>query len=127
MGSDANIDELHIYLHEIADTPFKWGRHDCFLFTNTAFKKMYGEGWADDWAHRYLGGNRLPFKRSILQSEYGFETFEEAVDSKLTELKTFHLEALWSQLQTGFQEVGMLGSSWELQLVQARRFFLQKV
>tara|TARA_R110000796_G_scaffold77832_1_gene174010 strand:+ start:515 stop:946 length:432 start_codon:yes stop_codon:yes gene_type:complete len=87
MGSDANIDELHIYLHEIADTPFKWGRHDCFLFTNTAFKKMYGEGWADDWAHRYLGSNRLPFKRSILQSEYGFETFEEAVDTKLTRVE----------------------------------------
>jgi hypothetical protein len=83
MGSDASISALNTYLREIADMPFKWGEHDCFIFTNTAFYRMYGEGWADDWARRYLGGDRMPFKRTILQSEYGFETFEDAVDTRL--------------------------------------------
>jgi len=83
MGSELNIVALNAYLREIADIPFKWGVHDCFIFTNTAFQKMYNEGWADDWARRYLGGDKLPFKRTILQSEYGFETFEDAVDTRL--------------------------------------------
>jgi len=83
MGSDASINALHTYLREVADEPFKWGVHDCFTFTNTAFRRMHGEGWADDWANRYLNGDKLPFKRTILQSEYGFETFEDAVDTKL--------------------------------------------
>jgi hypothetical protein len=83
MGSELSISALHTYLREIADMPFKWGEHDCFIFTNTAFRRMYGEGWADDWANRYLAGDRMPFKRAILQSEYGFETFEDAVDTRL--------------------------------------------
>jgi hypothetical protein len=39
------ISELHAYLREVAETPFKWGEHDCFIFTNNAFRRMYGVGW----------------------------------------------------------------------------------
>lgn len=70
-------------MREIANTPFKWGQHDCFTFTNTAFEKMHGKGWADDWLNSYMSNDGYPLKKTSLQSRFGFDTFEEAVDTKL--------------------------------------------
>jgi hypothetical protein len=81
------MEELHKYLREVSSVPFQWGVHDCLIFTNTAFQKMHGKGWADDWADRYLVQGRVPKKRHLLQKEYGFNTFEEAVDTRLTRVK----------------------------------------
>lgn len=76
MGPQARLNE---YLSEIADKPFRLGRHDCLTFTNEAWRRMYGRGWADDWVGRYLSA-RSP---DDLRLEYGFDTVEQAIDSKL--------------------------------------------
>lgn len=70
---------LNNYLQEIADKPFRLGRHDCLTFTNEAWRRMYGYGWADDWLGRYMSA-RSP---DDLRQEYGFNTFIEAIDSRL--------------------------------------------
>lgn len=66
----------------MADTPFRWGEHDCLTFTNAAWREMHGHGWADDWLGRYMDGDRA-FTRRELQEEFGFDTFTQAVDSRL--------------------------------------------
>lgn len=81
-----SVDNLPDYLKSVSDVPFKWGEHDCLIFTNDAWKEMYGYGWADDWLGRYMA-NGQPMKRKQLQEEFGFETFTKAVDSKLTRIE----------------------------------------
>lgn len=67
------------------DTEFKWGENDCLTFSNNAFHAMYGEGWCDDWLGRYMNG-KSPIKNDQLKTEFGFETLEEGVSSKLTKI-----------------------------------------
>jgi hypothetical protein len=83
MGTERVIKQLNAYLREVANVPFKWGEHDCFIFTNTAFHRMYGQGWADEWLDNYLGGDGYPLKKTKLQEKFGFNTFEEAADTRL--------------------------------------------
>ena len=49
--------ELNSYLDKMIDIPFEWGVHDCFTFTNGAFRAMYGVGYADDWEGLYMQSN----------------------------------------------------------------------
>jgi len=74
---------LNDYLKEVADKPFKWGEHDCLTFTNEAWRRMYGRGWADDWLGRYMRPNGSPMRRQELQSEYGYWDFGRAVNDRL--------------------------------------------
>lgn len=76
MGPQASLNQ---YLREIADKPFRLGRHDCLTFTNEAWRRMYGHGWADDWEGRYLRARGT----KDLQAEYGHETIEAAVSARL--------------------------------------------
>jgi hypothetical protein len=80
---DSAISKLPAYLKAVKDVPFKWGEHDCLIFTNNAWKAMHGHGWADDWLGRYMDGTR-PLSRKELQEEYGYKTFVAAVDARLT-------------------------------------------
>ena len=79
--------QLNAYLKSVADLPFKWGQNDCLTFTNGAWQAMHGQGWADDWIGRYMKrtsyGNRL-MRKDELRVEFGFLTFAEAVDQRLT-------------------------------------------
>jgi hypothetical protein len=77
MGSHTS---LNAYLREVADKPFRLGRHDCLTFTNEAWRRMYGHGWADDWQGRYLRARN----EHDLQVEFGFDTLDRAVDARLT-------------------------------------------
>jgi hypothetical protein len=79
---DFSPSELPDYLKSVRDIPFKWGEHDCLIFTNNAWKVMYGHGWADDWLDRYMDGVR-PLSRKELHEEYGYKSFVAAVDSRL--------------------------------------------
>ena len=83
--SDSEISKLPTYLKSVKDVPFKWGQQDCLIFTNNAWREMYGYGWADDWLGRYMDGVR-PLSRKELQEEYGYRTFTEAVDERLTRI-----------------------------------------
>lgn len=79
---DLEISKLPPYLKRVKDEPFRWGYHDCLIFTNQAFREMYGEGWADDWLGRYIRDG-IPLKRAELQEEFGYHTFTKAVDDRL--------------------------------------------
>lgn len=82
MGPQSSLNQ---YLREVADKPFRLGRHDCLTFTNEAWRRMYGYGWADDWIGRYMSAR----SQDDLRAEFGFDTFEEAIDKKLK--RTNHL------------------------------------
>lgn len=43
---------------------------------------MYGVGWADDWAGKYISGG-LYMRYNELAAVFGFDTLEQALDSKL--------------------------------------------
>lgn len=81
-----DLQALYKYLDEVKDRPFHMHVNDCFMFTNNAWKAMYGYGWADDWGKRYIKKSGLYMKPNELRKEFGFETLEEAVDSKLTRI-----------------------------------------
>ena len=79
--------QLNNYVKRVKDTPFKWGHHDCLTFTNGAWRSMYGRGWADDWLGRYMvetSYGERPMRGDQLRNEFGFFSFVEAVDKKLT-------------------------------------------
>lgn len=63
-------------------TPFKWGVHDCFTFTNEAWRRLNGRGWADDWAGEYVE-NGKPLLPSHLRRKFGAETFRQVVETRL--------------------------------------------
>ena len=77
-----DLDMLNNYIAEIKNKPFQWFEHDCLTFTNNAFKKMYGKGWADDWLSKYHKDGE-PFKRDKLRKIFNAKTIEEAIDQKL--------------------------------------------
>lgn len=76
MGPDSS---LNAYLREVAHTPFRLYRHDCLTFTNEAWRRMYGRGWADDWLGRY----HVARTDKDLRTEFGFDTLEAAVNARL--------------------------------------------
>jgi hypothetical protein len=83
---DSGISKLPAYLKSVQNKPFKWGEHDCLIFTNQAFREMCGEGWAEDWLGRYMRDG-FPLKRKELQDEFGYRTFTEAVDKRLQRIE----------------------------------------
>jgi hypothetical protein len=76
MGPEAS---LSAYLREVANIPFRLGRHDCLTFSNDAWRRMYGHGWADDWLGRYARARRA----DDLRVEYGHTSLTDAVDARL--------------------------------------------
>ena len=80
------LSELDIYIKEVKNKPFKWGEHDCLIFSNTAWRKMYGFGWADDWLDRYYKETEYgirTLRQDELKKEFGYFDFNKAVDDKL--------------------------------------------
>lgn len=75
---------LNDYILEVRNKPFEWGVHDCFTFTNEAYRRLYGEGWAEDWLGKYMTSEGKPMTRAQLKKEFGFTDFTEAVATKLT-------------------------------------------
>lgn len=74
---------LNNYLREVKSKPFRWGEHDCFIFSNTAFQHYHGFGYADDWLGRYMNGND-PMLPSKLRQEFKADTFDDAINNILT-------------------------------------------
>jgi hypothetical protein len=75
-------DQLNAYLMAAKSKPFVWGSHDCLTFTNDAFHKMHGAGWADDWLGRYMNGAKVLGPRELKQ-EFKYPDFYKAVDDRL--------------------------------------------
>jgi hypothetical protein len=83
-----NYAALNSYIDEVREQAFMWHVHDCFMFTNECFRRMYGVGYADDWAGRYISGG-LYMRREQLAEEFGFASLEDALDSKLARVNCF--------------------------------------
>ena len=77
-----DLDALNDYISKVRNVPFQWHTNDCFMFTNNAFRAMYGEGWADDWLGKYTK-NGLYLKRDELRKVFKANTLEEAIDRKM--------------------------------------------
>ena len=86
-----DIDALNQYILDVRDIPFNWHTNDCFMFTNNAFRAMYGQGWADDWVGKYIKNGKY-LKRDELRSE----------GSRL-ELNSRQSETIFSPLQKTIQ------------------------
>lgn len=80
-------DRLNIYLENVADTPFEWGVHDCFTFTNNAFRAMYGRGYADDWMGLYMQDG-TPLRRDELRKVFRASTIDAGLSKKLVKSDT---------------------------------------
>ena len=82
MGPSQRINE---YIRSVRREPFRWGHHDCLIFSNTAFKLYHGFGYADDWLGRYMNGDH-PLLPSKLKQEFKADSFDEAVADKVQEI-----------------------------------------
>ena len=78
-----DLEALNAYLAEVRDTPFQWHHFDCFMFTNTAYQRMYGAGWADDWIGKYIAPSGRYMKREELRDAFGAKTLSEAIGTRL--------------------------------------------
>lgn len=79
MGSQKQLND---YLREVKDKPFRWGEHDCFTFSNAAFRSYHGFGYADDWIGRYMRDGE-PMLPSRLRVEFGAVDFDSAIEQKM--------------------------------------------
>ena len=82
MGPSQRIND---YIRSVRREPFRWGHHDCLIFSNTAFKLYHGFGYADDWLGRYMNGDD-PLLPSKLKQEFKADSFDEAVADKVQEI-----------------------------------------
>lgn len=73
-------EDLKSYLKDVLGKPFELGSHDCIIFANTCWHKLFGYGWADQWLGTYVKNGRW-VPQSRLRAQMGFDTFEEAINS----------------------------------------------
>jgi len=121
MGPENRISELHSFLKEVKDRPFKWGVWDCLIFTNEAFRRMDGEGWADDLLNRYMA-NGVPMTRVQIRREYGYETIDDMLADRLE--RSFDVPprgALVTSSET-FLNAGYLGSGFGISVGSSAAF-----
>ena len=78
-----DIEALNAYIDEVKNTAFQWHSFDCFMFTNTAFQRMFGVGWADSWCGKYIDAHGLYMQRDELREVFEAQTLEDAIDTKL--------------------------------------------
>tara|TARA_R110002126_G_scaffold135495_7_gene279725 strand:- start:47 stop:460 length:414 start_codon:yes stop_codon:yes gene_type:complete len=82
MGKNTN---LNVYLENVSDRPFEWGVHDCFTFTNNAFRAMYGVGYADAWMGRYMSKDGTqPRTANSLRREFKVSDIIQGLSSVMT-------------------------------------------
>ena len=118
-----NLQALYDHLDKVKDKAFHYHVNDCVMFTNEAWRVMYGYGWADDWVKRYIKPNGLYMKPNELKEEFGFETLEEAVDSKLTRVS--HIPPRGSLVATDQVDTKIVGKAFGIS-VGNKVAFLQK-
>ena len=115
------ISRLNEYLSEVCDVPFEWGVHDCFTFTNGAWKAMYGQGWAEDWLGKYMIEGK-PMRRDELRKTVRFGGIDAALRSRLT---PYDRPVLGSLVTTERSQRWMIGVAMGISL-GSRCVFLSK-
>ena len=119
-----DLKALNEYINEIRNVPFQWHINDCFMFTNNAFRKMYGEGWADDWIGKYTK-NGLYLKRDELRKVFKARTLEQAIDS--TKMKRiFHVPPRGALVTTSAGRRGVINEALGISLGNKAIFLGEK-
>ena len=75
-------ERLNRYIASIQSSSFEWGKLDCLIFSNNAFKEYWGFGYADDWIGRYMNADG-PKTKDQLRKEFGYMRLEPALDDRL--------------------------------------------
>lgn len=73
---------LRQYVDTQRGKPLVLGVHDCFTFTNGAWRAMHGKGYADQIIGRYSDLGPSGF-RQLLRSEFGAPNLIDALDLNL--------------------------------------------
>jgi hypothetical protein len=73
---------LNSYLREVRSKPFRWGEHDCLIFSNAAFAAYNGKGYADDLVGKYMADGE-PALPSRLRDRFKADSFDEVVERRL--------------------------------------------
>ena len=77
-----NSAALNDYIVEVQHRPFEWGVHDCLIFSNTAWQRAFGCGWADDWLGKYMVNGKLISPRTA-KSLFGYSNLDAALQDRL--------------------------------------------
>ena len=77
-----DLDALDVFVAKNVNKSFQWHTNDCLMFTNDAWKAMYGHGWADDWLGKYTTHLGLYMKASELSKAFKAKSLPEALDNK---------------------------------------------
>ena len=83
---------LLVWIEENKERRFSWGVHDCFVFTNIAWRKMTGRGYADEWYDRYYDRNYRPLSTDQMRKEFGYQEVYQALDCKLKRVDVSSVE-----------------------------------
>ena len=97
--------ELNTYLTEVLDKPFELGQHDCLIFSNTCWHKMFGFGWADDLLSLYMKDGK-PIAKSRLQAKYKKLSILEEIDLRMNREWTFPRRGALVAIRTDESYIG---------------------
>ena len=84
MGSEV----LTSYLKAQRGRPFKLGEHDCFTFTNEAWRVMHGVGYGDKLIGKYADLGQKDFAK-LMKKTFGHIGLIDALDHGLTRVTGF--------------------------------------
>lgn len=118
---DYHIKRLNAFMRAVAQRPFQWGEWDCIIFTNDAFKAMYGDGWADDLLERYMLDGKL-LTRHQIRAEYGYQTINDMLTDRMAQ--AYNVPPRGSLVVGGsdIAEAGYLGASFGIAVGSSAAF-----
>lgn len=82
------VDLLIEYVKAQRGKPFALGEHDCFTFTNGAWRAMHGHGYADQFVGRYAGLGKKAFAKLMWEC-FNTSDLIKALDAGLHRVETF--------------------------------------
>ena len=82
------VDLLIGYVKAQRGKPFVLGEHDCFTFTNGAWRAMHGHGYADHFVGRYAGLGKKAFAKLMWEC-FNTSDLIKALDAGLHRVETF--------------------------------------
>jgi hypothetical protein len=82
------VDLLIDYVKAQRGKPFALGEHDCFTFTNGAWRTMHGHGYADKFIGRYAGLGKKAFAK-LMRECFNTSDLIKALDAGLHRVETF--------------------------------------
>jgi hypothetical protein len=76
------------YINRCSLRPFKWGEQDCLTFANTAYHKIKGFGFADEFLGSYTTAKGAAVAHARFLKKTGYKDIIEGFDDRMTRLQT---------------------------------------